>query len=53
MSVVKIRGIEVHKGLLDRDAQLALVDDVRGIVQAAPLFSPDTPYGKPMSVRMT
>jgi len=41
------------KSCLDRDEQLALVDVLRPVLRAAPLFSPDTPYGRPMSVRMT
>lgn len=48
-----LRGVQVWQGLLDRDAQAAMVADIRGIVAAAPLFSPMTPYGKPMSVQMT
>lgn len=50
---VVLRGVQVWQGLLDRDAQAAMVADIRGIVAAAPLFSPMTPYGKPMSVQMT
>lgn len=50
---LNIRGFDVRKGWLDGAAQLALVEDVRRVAEAAPLFSPDTPYGKPMSVRMT
>lgn len=30
-----------------------MVEDLRGVVAAAPLFSPVTRWGKPMSVRMT
>ncbi|WP_375552830.1 alpha-ketoglutarate-dependent dioxygenase AlkB [Rhodophyticola porphyridii] len=30
-----------------------MVDDIRGVLRAAPLFRPQTPYGKQMSVRMT
>lgn len=33
--------------------QEALVQTLRGVIADAPLFSPDTPYGRPMSVRMT
>jgi alkylated DNA repair protein (DNA oxidative demethylase) len=33
--------------------QQDLVNDLRKIIRAAPLFSPQTPYGKPMTVRMT
>ena len=50
---LSIRGFDVFKGHLDAAEQADLVADIRGVVAAAPLFSPDTPYGKPMSVRMT
>ncbi|WP_235897677.1 alpha-ketoglutarate-dependent dioxygenase AlkB family protein [Neoaquamicrobium microcysteis] len=46
-----VRHIPDH---LDRAAQEALVEDIRAVVQAAPLFVPAMPRtGKPMSVRMT
>lgn len=48
-----IRGFHVFKGHLDAAAQSALVADIRIVALAAPMFSPETPYGKPMSVRMT
>ena len=48
-----LRGFEIYSGLLGPDEQAALVDDVREVVRVAPLFSPMTPYGKPMRVRMT
>lgn len=51
--VLRIRGFEIHKELLDRTAQAGVVDDVREVIRDAPLFRPDTPYGKPMSVRMS
>jgi alkylated DNA repair protein (DNA oxidative demethylase) len=39
---------------LDREAQEALVEDIRAVVEAAPLYVPTMPKtGKPMSVRMT
>lgn len=50
---VTLRGVQLWQGLLDRVAQEAVLADVRGIVGAAPLFSPMTPMGKPMSVQMT
>ncbi|MEL6562836.1 MAG: alpha-ketoglutarate-dependent dioxygenase AlkB [Pseudomonadota bacterium] len=50
---LSVRGFDIYKGHLDGAAQAALVEDIRAVVAAAPLFSPDTPYGKPMSVRMT
>lgn len=48
-----VRGVEVHRGFLPPEEQAALVEDLRGVIRAAPLFSPMTPYGKPMRVRMT
>lgn len=50
---LEIRGFEILKGHLDVPAQHTLIDALRPVLKAAPLFSPDTPYGKPMSVRMT
>lgn len=47
-------GVHHHPGYLDRAAQEALVDDLRAVVQAAPVFTPRMPRtGKPFSVRMT
>lgn len=48
-----VRGIAVWPGWLDRSAQEALVQDLRAVISQAPLFSPLTGGGKPMSVRMT
>jgi len=50
---LSLRGFEIYKGLLDLEAQQALVAAVREVAKAAPLFSPMTPYGKPMRVKMT
>ena len=50
---LNIRGFDIYKSHLDVKAQAGLVADVRSVAQAAPMFSPDTPYGKPMSVRVT
>lgn len=52
-TVLNIRGFQVFKGLLGPDVQQEILEDVRNIVSKAPLFSPITPYGKPMSVQMT
>ena len=47
-------GVRHIPSCLDRAAQEALVEDIRGVVQAAPLYVPAMPKtGKPMSVRMT
>lgn len=50
---IEVRGFEVLKGFLSASEQQQIVADVRQIVARAPLFSPLTPYGKPMSVQMT
>ena len=48
-----IDGFEIHDGWLTLPAQQALLEEVRAVVRAAPLASPVTPWGKPMSVAMT
>ncbi|KAB7614550.1 alpha-ketoglutarate-dependent dioxygenase AlkB [Amylibacter sp. SFDW26] len=50
---LNLKGCKVYKGYLDKSAQHSLLGDVRSIVGKAPLFSPMTPWGKPMSVKMT
>jgi alkylated DNA repair protein (DNA oxidative demethylase) len=48
------RGVKHIPGHLDVEAQRALVEEVRSVVAAAPLYRPEMPRtGKPMSVRMT
>lgn len=47
-------GVRHFPGFLDEAAQRALLDDVREVARAAPLFTPVMPRtGRPMSVRMT
>lgn len=53
MTHLRIREVDVHKGFLDPAAQGQVVDAIRKVAEQAPFFQPDTPYGKPMSVRMT
>jgi alkylated DNA repair protein (DNA oxidative demethylase) len=53
MTVLRVRGFEIHKTLLDQAAQKRLIAVIRSVVQAAPLFRPDALYGKRMSVRMS
>jgi alkylated DNA repair protein (DNA oxidative demethylase) len=53
MAPLVIRDVEIHKGFLPLAAQREMVDAVRRVVERAPLFSPMTPHGRPMSVRMT
>ena len=48
-----IRGVTLFQGLLDMPAQAAMVEDLRAVVTAAPLFQPVTSRGQQMSVRMT
>lgn len=49
----EIAGARIWRQRLDRSAQAALVEDLRDVVRAAPLFSPTTRAGKAMSVRMS
>lgn len=53
MAPLKVRGFDIYKGLLGPEAQQQMVGAVREVVRVAPLFQPDTPHGKPMSVRLT
>lgn len=46
-------GFLFRPGLLDAAEQRALLEDVAAIARAAPFVRPMTPWGKPMTVRMT
>jgi alkylated DNA repair protein (DNA oxidative demethylase) len=47
-------GVAFHPGFIDTAGQSVLLSELRGIVKAAPLFTPEMPRtGKPMSVQMT
>jgi alkylated DNA repair protein (DNA oxidative demethylase) len=50
---LQVRGFDIHAGLISTVEQAVWVDDIRAVVAAAPLVSPVTPGGRPMSVRMT
>ena len=50
---ITVGGAKVYKGLISPAEQVALRDDIRTVVAAAPLFSPVTAWGKPMRVQMT
>jgi len=50
---LNLRGFEIYGGFLEEEAQRGILGDIRAVVEKAPLFRPDTPYGKPMSVRMS
>jgi len=49
----EIMGVRLLPGCLDRAAQEAMVAALRLVIAEAPLIRPVTPWGKPMSVRMT
>ena len=50
---IVLGGAPVWRGWLGADAQAEMVAALRDVVAAAPLFSPETRWGKQMSVRMT
>ena len=49
----EISGFRLLPGHLDRQGQECMAATLRAVVAAAPLVRPVTPWGKPMSVRMT
>jgi alkylated DNA repair protein (DNA oxidative demethylase) len=53
MAILTLRGFDIHKSFLDLKAQQEVVQTIRDVVKTAPLFRPDTPNGKQMSVRMS
>lgn len=50
---LSLRGFDIYKNYLDSERQRALIQVLRPVLQAAPLFSPEVPGGGKMSVRMT
>lgn len=48
-----LRGVTLWQGALDNAAQERLRDVVREVAKAAPMFHPETRWGKKMSVKMT
>lgn len=53
MEKLSVRGFKIYKAMLSASDQEALVKAVRDVAEAAPMFSPMTPYGRPMRVKMT
>jgi alkylated DNA repair protein (DNA oxidative demethylase) len=53
VSSIDVGGVTVWPGWLGPEAQAAMVADIREVVRLAPLFTPQTPRGQKMSVRMT
>ena len=52
-STTPAEGFRLWPGALDRAAQEALLAEVLAAIEAAPLYRPVTPGGKPFSVMMT
>ena len=50
---IDIRGVQIHPEFLSLAEQISLYKSLKDIIRMAPMFSPITPYGKPMSVKMT
>lgn len=50
---LSLKGFAVHKLRITPEDQAELVAELGAIAEAAPYFAPLTPWGKPMSVRMT
>ena len=48
-----LRGVHIYPGMINAAGQRAIVDDIRDVAAQAPFYSPVTPGGKPLSVRMT
>lgn len=48
-----LRGFEIYREFLNCADQKALLADLRTVAQKAPFFTPITPWGKEMSVKMT
>lgn len=51
--LLTIRGFEIRKSYLNGAEQRELIEALRPVLKAAPLFSPKVPGGGQMSVRMT
>ena len=50
---LSLNGVDIFLEALKPEAQQRLVAEIREVARAAPLFSPETRFGKKMSVRMT
>lgn len=51
--VFDLNGVKIYQGYVAQALQGDIVQTLRGVIGAAPLVSPQTPFGKTMSVRMT
>lgn len=53
MNRLDIRGFDIRKGFLGVRSQRSVLAALEPVLAAAPPFSPETPHGRRMSVRMT
>ncbi|WP_254054529.1 alpha-ketoglutarate-dependent dioxygenase AlkB [Roseovarius sp. EL26] len=51
--MLELREFRIFKGYLDSVMQAEILASIKAVAAQAPPFSPMTPYGKPMSVKMT
>ena len=54
-AAVELRGFRIWKDYLDTSGQAAVVDALRPVLKAAPLFRPVTPRGqeRPMAAKLS
>lgn len=52
-SPIDLRGFKIYQSILEPARQMSIVNDIRRVVQQAPMLIPRTPSGRKMSVRMT
>ena len=50
---LNLRGFLIYKSLICAEDQAQILDDIRAGLSQAPMFSPVTAWGKPMSVQMS
>jgi alkylated DNA repair protein (DNA oxidative demethylase) len=50
---LNLRGFLIYKSLISAADQAEILDDIRAGLPQAPMFSPVTAWGKPMSVQMS
>lgn len=50
---LSLGGVAVYQGWLSAEDQAAMLAELREVAREAPPFSPETPYGRKMSVQMT
>lgn len=50
---LNLRGFLIYKSLISVDEQAEIVSNIRAGLPQAPMFSPRTAWGKPMSVQMS